>query len=280
MPSVKDIARTVIQQNWALPDRAFDALWTEFTNNPSATITTGLENQPALGATGHGTDPATIALIAFTRVLAELVADTNLASILPHLQRIAIELGHKGIGVIVTNAAMGAFPLNTIVTAPIIIATAYTHERPTGYSLTEEDCAKLKSRRVVIYIYHPRELSERKIGIVYFNRTPSADPQANATPIILPPRQYLILRHLLKHAADRERPLADFVEHCWMDAKLAEALRNHEDDAERQRDTFTTGISKLSTILKTQLNIAARSGGKDSWELTPPPSTYCLIEEH
>lgn len=281
MPTIKDVARKVITTHWDISSGVFDMLWDDvnldevsyaaLVANPLAYL------QPALAHDGAGVEQVVIAVIAVRAVDLGITTDQPLGKIGPALQRFCQSIGHEGTGAEVWVQMQSSFPADTIISPSVshvrIVADAYTHNGK--QELTEKLLRERRDDRAsfIIFIHHPRSLRPRSIGEVYLH------PEYT-TPKHLPPLEYRVLVHLLKHRNDPgQRTLPVIVEQCWDDPAAAKDIQNAKKLSAIETQRYLRRISALSDILWDSLRVRVQSEGTGKWDLMEWPATFCVLAE-
>jgi hypothetical protein len=300
MPAIKDLARTVIHQQWGTPDPVFDALWNTLADVPRQTAPVNASSDAkvhALAAAGAIAEPPAIAVFIFTQAAHDLPGDVTWGQLCAKITEIAGVLGYKGIGKRVTA---GEPPPATHDTLPPKIAMLYADETGQGIAETtdgvaidEATAAEVQKHpgTYSVFLYHKPGLPEHIVGQVSFNgvdisKAKPIDPAAQE-----PKRRHLtiteyrILTYVLKHRNRADQcTIEDLIEHCFRDHPTAAELRKRDlsdqEDLEQYREDtkkYRATIGDLSTLLQYYAGSALRSGKTKKYGLVPW-CTYCLIE--
>jgi hypothetical protein len=283
MPSVKDLARVVIRENWPLGDLAFERAWSDLVAHPII-ITAGPSLQPALAAGSTTKDKAIVVMAICVFVLERMTDDTTIRDLMPHFEKIAVVLGDKGVFVRIKKTLDAAYTGDTIITASTFIATAYTHQAQQHLIQGQVDSYRARRQNFLIFIHHQRTMTADNVGQVWVTKgqdEQSSPPPPKSERLFLSPLHYRILLHLLKNCDDEaSRLLPTVIEQCWQDAEAAKTLRGTKNKLDRtalgdnQRSTFT----KLSNILEPLVGSRVRTAAEVVF-LDPWPATYCVIDE-
>lgn len=277
MPSVKDLAREVIAANWPIGDIAFDALWESLAEKPLS-LDKGHDAGTALAAASATNDAALIAIALVIRALQDLVHDTGLNELLPHIEALGAAVKKKGVAVAFGKTARSRYPSDTIITIPRPFATLHTHEYPNGKRIDEKAAQRERNQKAKyrIFVYHESNLPLLATGQMYATgpKKTSIDIAAHFTDL-----QYRIIRHLLKHR-DRveQRSIPALIEHAWLNSEAARSARR-ELKAEHVSSTYRTFLRRFSASTQELLAIQITLERSNIYTITPWPATYCVIEE-
>jgi hypothetical protein len=286
MPTIRDIARTVITTHWDLPGSVFDMLWDEINlgdvsydaliASPKSFL------QPALAHDGAAVEPVTVAVVIIRGVAQGITADTPLGSLGPVIMDLARRLGHEGTGAEIVLTIKTNLNQDTIV-APFmppvrIVADAYTHHGK--HKCTEQQAAEYKAQKAAFIIFIHDYGNADRMGEVYVAGEDAFTPKSTrGERRHLTPLEYKILRYLLKHENDHHRELPDLLEHCWGIKKTAQQFRDADKttfhlDAGKYRPVFT----ELKKVLLALGCGYVRSVHRRH-QIHPWPASYCVLDE-